>query len=182
MIIPNIWENKKCSKPPTRPCLIHFLVYAPCLSDKKYLALQGLQVSTKSEGRTPKLCEAMDACIPWREYVILDKYGGSINGVPQNAWSIRENPIKMDDLGVPLVQETFVCSSWNKEPQGKTRVDTKQHTVVRNGWFVVSCHAQLMVNQPSCGFTPFRYLQPSINYWWILYSCIMYIYIYMYTM
>ena len=75
------------------------------LLDKKIRSRLSRQISKTSGSDSPKVwksCRSLSRCA-WKFEVtrVFPKIG-----VPQNGWFIRENPIKMYDLGVPLFSET----------------------------------------------------------------------------
>ena len=57
----------------------------------------------------------IDGTTPWEVCTGLMMWVFPKIGVPQNGWFMMENPIKMDDLGVPLVSETFMYTPNNRE-------------------------------------------------------------------
>ena len=75
-------------------------------------------------------------CVHEPAILVSETHGVSINGgTPIAGWFIRKNPIKMDDLMVPLFQETLIYPrwSWCEEHWGspnrvKPLVNTLHHT------------------------------------------------------
>ena len=53
--------------------------------------------------------ENVSASIKWYLHVFTIIWVFPKIGIPQNGWFTMENPITMDDVGVPLFLETPIC-------------------------------------------------------------------------
>ena len=79
--------------------------------------------------------------------------GVSIHGVPPNGWFIMENPIKVDDVGVALFQETPKCEKCEK--------CEKRKSLIRR-----SCNDWCLVNHTACRMYRHTYVE-YMNILWL---------------
>ena len=91
----------------------------------------GAKIFDPKSWRPPPVgCRDKATCLPLKRE-LTGRFGCFQKlGVPQNGWFIVENPIKMDDLGVPLFSEASICITRQKKPNGM-----KNHQLPFFRWF-----------------------------------------------